>query len=138
MRSATPSSSLEHTARVASGVTSRGAIPVPPVVATNCTSPAKRRIACSISACSSGTTPEERTKKPLLSRTRVTAGPDKSSRPPRAQESLIVRTAAVGGLAVEEDIFFLTRCSAFIALGLIKQTQALHQQALRIQSRSLL
>ena len=39
--SAIPSTSRSHTARVASGVTSRGAIPVPPVVTTRRAEPAK-------------------------------------------------------------------------------------------------
>src|ERR1700727_1810175 len=60
---------------------------------------------------SSGTTSRTATRKPCLSRNCETAGPDRSCRSPRAQESLTVTTAAVSstGSAIEEDIFlFLT------------------------------
>src|SRR5271165_1911135 len=56
-------------------------------------------------------------RKPDFFRTSTTAGPEKSTRSPREQESLTVTTAAVRGAgvgrpavdasAVEEDIFFL-------------------------------
>src|SRR5215467_5358297 len=93
------------------------------------------------------------TAKPRCSRTFATAGPERSSRSPRAQESLTVTTAAVifeaEGLAVEENIFLFfllafcgsgcrrgSRCSgrgswlrltARLALRFVKQAQALHQ-----------
>src|ERR1035438_7929594 len=60
---------------------------------------------------SSGTTSRTATTKRYLSRNCETAGPDRSCRSPRAQESLTVTTAAVSstGSAIEEDIFlFLT------------------------------
>src|ERR1700691_975878 len=54
------------------------------------------------------------TRKPDFFRTSATAGPERSARSPRAQESLTVTTAAVkitGSVssAIEEDIFFLFR-----------------------------
>src|SRR5277367_489472 len=60
-------------------------------------------------------------RKPRPARTSTTAGPERSARSPRAQESLTVTTAAVNGVAfgagkpgsvIEEDIFFL-----FLALA---------------------
>src|ERR1700690_3525006 len=56
------------------------------------------------------------TRKPCPTSTSATAGPERSARSPRAQESLTVTTAAVKGVAigaedsgsvVEEDIFLL-------------------------------
>ena len=57
MASGMPGVSRSQTARVASGVTSRGANPVPPVVTSSWTSPlsAMAFSMASISGCSSGT-----------------------------------------------------------------------------------
>ena len=55
MRSAIPSRSRSHTARVASGVTSRWAMPVPPVVTTNRACALKRMRTSRIADSSSGT-----------------------------------------------------------------------------------
>src|SRR5271154_2452143 len=55
------------------------------------------------------------TRKPSFFKTSTTAGPETSTRSPRAQESLTVTTAAVktaGPSVVEEDIFFLFRPAA--------------------------
>src|ERR1700733_12196645 len=54
------------------------------------------------------------TRKPDFFSTSATAGPERSARSPRAQESLTVTTAAVKttgtrSSAIEEDIFFLFR-----------------------------
>src|SRR5271154_6896404 len=75
----------------------------------------------------------------LFLRTSPTAGPERSARSPRAQESLTVTTAAVRPSGVEEDIFFflLGRFSA-VALRFVELAQAFHQQALRIQLGALL
>ena len=67
MRSATPSSRRSQTARVASGVTSRSAIPVPPVVTTRRALPASWRIAIWMLAWSSETISDAHYRKiPLL------------------------------------------------------------------------
>src|ERR1700733_7612726 len=65
----------------------------------------------------------------------TTAGPERSARSPRAEESLTVRTAAVTRSGVEEDIvFFLLRLHvALVALGFVEQAQTFHQQTLRVQ-----
>src|SRR5579862_7794006 len=65
----------------------------------------------------------------------ATAGPERSAFSPREQESLTVNTAArvpatFKASRVEKDIFTLGRC---VALRLVEQPQALHQQPLRIQ-----
>ena len=52
---AIPGASRSNTSRVASGVTSRGASPVPPVVRTNRAEAASSRIAAAIWSRSSGT-----------------------------------------------------------------------------------
>ena len=95
INSATPSSSRSHTVRVASGVTSRGPMPVPPVVTTKRAMPAAFRIASSIRSRSSGTVTRDTVWKPFASNVRAKAGPDRSSRSPRAQLSLTVMTAAL-------------------------------------------
>src|SRR5271163_4380252 len=84
------------------------------------------------------------TAKFLFLRSSPTAGPERSARSPRAQESLTVTTAAVISFGiepsgVEEDIFFflLGRFSA-VPLCLVELAQAFHQQALGIQVSSLL
>src|ERR1039458_10162343 len=109
---------------------------------------------CTICVCT--------TRKPSFFRTSTTAGPERSTRSPREQESLTVTTAAVrscgvGRSAVEEDIFFLflaasasagwaagsawsrARRSFFdgfraaIALRFVEQAQALHLQTLGVE-----
>src|SRR5579863_6636674 len=96
---------------------------------------------------SSGTTSVPIREKFLLLRSSPTAGPERSTRSPLAQESLTVMTAAVMSFGVEpgversgvklsgveEDIFFLLFgfCAA-VALCFIELAQTLHQQALGI------
>ena len=56
--------------------------------------------------------------------TSTTAGPERSARSPRAEESLTVRTAAVTRSGIEEDIvffFFLRLHFALVALGFVEQ-----------------
>src|SRR5579863_2457668 len=75
----------------------------------------------------------------LFRRSSATAGPDRSARSPRAQESLTVMTAAVNNSGVEEDIiilFFLAGLTG-VPLRLVQQAQAFHQQTLRVQSGGL-
>jgi hypothetical protein len=96
INSASPGASRSITARVASGVLSRGANPVPPVVRIKFTSP---RSAYSLSLAeiksrSSDRISETATRAPSFSSSVTTAGPDRSSRSPREAESLIVNTAA--------------------------------------------
>src|SRR5438128_11744728 len=81
---------------------------------------------------SSGTVSVATTEKWRFLRTLATAGPERSARAPRAEESLIVRTAAVRASGVEEDIFFFL-CFPAIPVGLIEQAHAFHPQALRVR-----
>src|SRR5216684_8309619 len=138
IRSATPSSILPQTERVASGVTSRAEMPVPPVVTTSRAFRASSTIAFWIPPWSSATTLVSMMAKWCSCRVRATAGPDTSLRSPRAQESLTVRTAARKVSGVEEDIFFLLALAATVPPRFIQQTQAFHQQALRVQRGGLL
>src|SRR5581483_4090416 len=84
------------TDRVASGVTSRKAIPVPPVVKTADTRPESARSARRppIAAASSGRTSSTETRQPSCSSRSRTAGPEMSERVPLCAESLMVSTAA--------------------------------------------
>src|ERR1700733_2153886 len=133
MRSAIPSTRRSQTARVASGVTSRSAMPVPPVVTTSFASLTQYAIAVWMAAWSSVTTSVPMSENSRLRRSSQTAGPDRSTRSPRAQESLTVMTAAVSPSGVEEDIFFLLGYSfAAVALGFVELAQTFHQQALSI------
>src|SRR5579864_210990 len=111
---------------------------------------------------SSGTTSRAATENLSFCSSCATAGPERSSRSPRAQESLTVTTAAVnaGGSAIEEDIFLFfppawpraarrrTRCRrrsrrcrlgfrAAISSRLVQQSQTFHQQPLGIELRRL-
>src|SRR5579884_2884417 len=112
MISATPSSTRSQTARVASGVTSRGAIPVPPLVTTKRAAAASSRKAEAIRSTSSGTILLVTTSKPAVTRAEVSRGPEASSR--------------------VEDVLF------GIATGFIEQAQTFHQQTLRRARRALL
>ncbi len=94
IRSEIPSTNRVHTARVASGVTSRAAMPVPPVVTTREAEAASRRSAASITFCSSGTISIFSTAKWFSCKSSFTAGPERSAREPAEAESLTVRTAA--------------------------------------------
>ena len=97
MASGMPGVSLSQTARVASGVTSRGAKPVPPVVTISCTVPlsASRHSTASISACSSGTMTASTTAYPASFQHGRHQGPPPSGRSPRKLRSLTVTTAAL-------------------------------------------
>src|ERR1700693_1908268 len=74
----------------------------------------------------------------------ATAGPERSARSPRAEESLTVSTAAVitsevRTSGVEEVIFrFFPGVPAFIAFGFVQHAQTFHQQALSVQGGGLL
>src|SRR5437660_2238033 len=138
IRSATPSSILPQTERVASGVTSRAEIPVPPVVTTSRAFRASSTIAFWIPPWSSATTLVSMIAKWCSCRVRPTAGPDRSLRSPLAQESLTVRTAARKVSGVEEDIFFLLTLATTVTPRLVQQSQPFHKQALRIQCGGLL
>src|SRR5438128_11204400 len=94
-------------------------------------------------AWSSATTLVSMIEKWCSCRVRATAGPERSLRSPRAQESLTVRTAARKVSGVEEDIFFLFVFVCFFVLAavaprLIEQAQSLHEQSLCIQRGGLL
>ena len=93
--SAIPGITRSATPCVASGVLSRGPIPVPPVVRIKSIRPesAHSRNCWRIVAASSETHSEEVTSHPRPRQAATTAGPDTSSRSPRATESLMVRTA---------------------------------------------
>src|SRR5580658_10464065 len=84
------------------------------------------------------------TRNPSFFKTSTTAGPETSTRSPRAQESLTVTTAAVSTAGpgfpcdeasiVEEDIFFLfPPPAASVSLRFVQQAQALHEQALGVE-----
>ena len=94
--------SRSSTARVASGVTSRGESPVPPVVTISPIrfSSAHSRSAPLICSCSSGTTAVWTTSNPACSSMARTAGPLVSCRSPRLPRSLTVMTA---GMVHEND-----------------------------------
>src|SRR5580700_1085769 len=138
MRSAMPSRVRSQTVRVASGVISRGAIPVPPVVTTSGTRAVQERRACSMAGCSSGTVAVPASANLCFLRTSATAGPERSLRSPREQESLTVMTAARRGSGVEEDvIFFFLGSFAALALRFVELAEAFHQQALSVQGGGL-
>ncbi len=89
-----PSRTRSHIERVASGVTSRGVIPVPPVVTTSRARDACSRRAEASCSRSSGTIKMRSTENPASRRRAETSGPDRSSRRPAKQESLTVMTTA--------------------------------------------
>ncbi len=95
IRSAIPSISRSQTSLVASGVTSRAANPVPPVVTINPEASAWRRKAPAINFSSSGRTSSATTLAPADSSSCRTAGPETSTCSPLEQRSLIVSTTAV-------------------------------------------
>ena len=82
--SAMPGTSRGHAARVASGVTSRGPRPVPPVVKTTsaCSSSASRTMAAAMAAVSSGTSSRATTVQPCASQVSAIVGPEVSSAEP--------------------------------------------------------
>jgi hypothetical protein len=95
MCSPKPGMSLSTTAIVASGVTSRGPTPVPPVVRITSASLASAVFSRSvaIAARSSGKTCEDTTCQRRSLQRAMTAGPEQSSDFPLLTESLIVTTA---------------------------------------------
>src|SRR5262249_20677553 len=109
-------------ARVASGVTSRKATPVPPVVKIAETCPPSASVArrAPISDTSSGITSITVTCQPSCSRRSRTDGPERSERDPALTESLMVRTAALGmGSLFAAEI-------AALSPGLFEQIQILN------------
>ena len=106
--SAIPGASRSRTSNVASGVTSRGPKPVPPVVTTRRETAAASRRAATIADGSSGTTRGPSTSNPPSPRRRHASGPETSSRSPRAQPSLTVITVARStGMGGEDPRFDL-------------------------------
>src|SRR5690349_23966578 len=95
---AIPGASRSSTSRVASGVTSRGARPVPPVVRTRRDEAASALIAAAISSRSSGTT-RRSTSYPSPRSSSSSASPLRSSRVPATTPSDTVSTAAFRRLA---------------------------------------
>src|SRR5438477_2448715 len=115
-----PGISRSNTARVASGVTSRGATPVPPVVKIAATCPPSESVASRwlISEITSGITSITATLQPSCSNRSRRAGPERSVRVPALTESLMVKTAAL-------VIFpFAAEVTAFPA-GFFQQVQIL-------------
>ena len=92
--SPTPSMMRSQTARVASGVTSRAAMPVPPVVTIKRASPESSRSVEAIRSMSSGTILELFISKPASAKTTRSRGPEASWRRPLWHESLTVTMAA--------------------------------------------
>src|SRR5947207_15085433 len=76
--------------------------------------------------------------KPALRRASATAGPERSDRSPRADESLTVSTAAVRLSAVEEDIFFFPHSPAALAFGFVEHAEPFHQQPLSVERSGML
>src|SRR5262249_45450864 len=95
--SATPGASRSSTAAVASGVTSRGANPVPPVVSTTLAMSASWQIAAPIVSLSAGTT-RRATSKPSPASRSASRSPLRSSRVPSWTPSDTVSTAALTGV----------------------------------------
>jgi len=95
IRSGMPGIRRCATAKVASGVTSRTAIPVPPTVTTSRAVSAHAKSSFSISSCSSGAITVLTIWNPADSSLSQTAGPEVSFRLPWEDESLMVSTAAV-------------------------------------------
>ena len=94
MASANPGASRESTARVASGVTSSGVSPVPPVVKMRSQPLVDEWLRrSSISAKSSGTTSIATTSQPASSASAARVGPDSSSASRRETDVETVRTA---------------------------------------------
>ena len=93
MRSAIPSALRSIIVRVASGVTSRGESPVPPVVRTRSQSPESHHSLSreAIATVSSVTTSRRTTESPRFEHHSSIDRPDTSSRSPFATESEIVR-----------------------------------------------
>src|SRR5437016_3082449 len=131
--SESPGTIRSATAWVASGVLSRGPMPVPPVVRRTSTRPesATARYCSRIFAGSSETRNDEVTSQPSPRQNATTAGPDKSSRSPLVTESLIVRTATRIGKVSSGAL----RCSYRVAIGLIHQPHRFHQQTRRVARR---
>src|ERR1019366_2824547 len=115
-----PGISRSITDRVASGVTSRGATPVPPVVKMAETWPPSARVArrALISEASSGMASMTETLQPSCSNRSRAAGPERSARAPALTESLMVRTAALVMIPLAAEV------SAFAA-GLFEQVKIL-------------
>jgi hypothetical protein len=92
--SANPGTSLSHTESVASGVTSRGPSPVPPVVTTSALAAAAVWIAVTMCLTSSGTTTATQSI-PASAKISRSAGPERSICVPAKHRSLTVMTVAV-------------------------------------------
>src|SRR5467141_3579856 len=131
-----PGTIRSATACVASGVLSRGPIPVPPVVKRTSTRPesASSRNCSRIFAGSSDTRNAEVTSQPSPRQNATTAGPDKSSRSPLVTESLMVRTATRIRKVSSGD----SRRPHRIAIGFIHQPHRFHQEAGRVARRGRL
>ena len=98
MASGMPGAMRSHTAAVASGVTSRGENPVPPVVSTSATPrAAASRSSASIRSRSSGTRRVATTRYPWRSASSTSAGPLASGRSPLNERSLTVMTSTEKG-----------------------------------------
>src|SRR5437588_276655 len=131
--SESPDTIRSATAWVASGVLSRGPMPVPPVVKRTSTRPesATARNCSRIFTGSSETRNEEVTSQPSPRQKATTAGPDKSSRSPFVTESLIVRTA----MRIRKVSWRDSRRLDRIAIGLVHEPHRFHQQARRVACR---
>src|ERR1019366_2717858 len=115
-----PGISRSKLVRAASGVTSRGPTPVPPVVKIAATCPPSASVASrsAISEITSGMVSMTATLQPICSSRSRTAGPERSTRVPALTESLIVRTAALIMLPLAAEISALSS-------GLFQQVQIL-------------
>jgi len=106
--SARPGASRVRTALVASGVTSRGPKPVPPVVTTRSAEAAMRRMAASISGSSSATTAVSAISKPDVASRSASARPESSVRVPWKTPSLTVRMAARRSWPIGHPLLLIT------------------------------
>src|SRR5690349_8285480 len=123
-----PGTIRSATACVASGVLSRGPMPVPPVVSTTSTRPesASSRNCSRIPAGSSEIRNDTVTSQPSPRQAATTAGPEASSRSPLATVSLMERTATL----MRRDCGEISRRRhRLVAVGFVHQPHCFHQQA---------
>src|SRR5690349_4981983 len=114
---------------VASGVLSRGPMPVPPVVSKTSRRPesASSRNCWRIPAESSEIADSRATSHPSPRQAATTAGPERSSRSPLATLSLIVRTAT--RIRRDSSAELLRRDRVLVAIGFVHEPHRFHQQA---------
>src|SRR5438270_571062 len=131
-----PGTMRSATACVASGVLSRGPMPVPPVVSKTSTRPesASSRKRSRIPAGSSEIGVAAVTSQPSPRQAATTAGPERSSCSPLATLSLIVRTAT--RMRRESSVKSGRRHGVLVAIRHVHQPHRFHQQSRGVFCRS--